>query len=86
MNTSYQADTCLVDLANVLKIRHLKETHVYKTEQASEKRTLLAQLRHVGDELQSRRQREREGEHERRKTAWMGDVSTRKKAGKRWLN
>jgi hypothetical protein len=55
-------------------MRYLKETYVYRTEQPGEKKALLAQLRHVGDELQSRRTREREGEHERRKTAWMGDV------------
>jgi hypothetical protein len=60
----------------VFKVRHAKETAVFRTEAAGDKRALLAQLRACGAELEERRRREREGEHERRKTAWMGDVRT----------
>lgn len=64
-------------MTNVFKIRHGKETHVYRTEVASEKRSLLAQFRHVAEELAAKKRKEREGEHERRKSMWNaggGDV------------
>ncbi|KAK7025434.1 exocyst complex component exo84 [Paramarasmius palmivorus] len=59
-------------MTNVFKIRHGKETHVYRTETPAEKKSLLTQLRHVGEELSAKRRKEREGEHERRKTLWSG--------------
>jgi exocyst complex component 8 len=64
------------DMANVFKIRHGKETHVYKADTAPDKKGLLAQLRQVSDELSARKRKEREGEHERRRTMWQsnGDV------------
>jgi hypothetical protein len=57
-------------LVNVFKVRQGKETHVYKTETASEKKNLLAQFKVVADELYAKRRREREGEFERRKTVF----------------
>ena len=63
-------------MSNVFKIRHNKETHVYRTEIAADKKNLLAQFRHVADELAAKKRKEREGEHQRRKSLWMaGDVS-----------
>jgi exocyst complex component 8 len=59
-------------MTNVFKIRHGKETHVYRTEVASDKKSLLSQFRHIADELATKRRKEREGEHERRKTMWGG--------------
>ncbi|EIN14240.1 hypothetical protein PUNSTDRAFT_110361 [Punctularia strigosozonata HHB-11173 SS5] len=59
-------------MTNVFKIRHGKETHVYRTEVAADKKALLAQFRHIADELATKRRKEREGEHERRKTMWGG--------------
>ncbi|KAG7093669.1 hypothetical protein E1B28_007328 [Marasmius oreades] len=61
------------NMTNVFKIRHGKETHVYRTETPNEKKSLLAQLRQVGEELSAKRRKEREGEHERRKTLWSGN-------------
>ncbi|KAL0567919.1 exocyst complex component exo84 [Marasmius crinis-equi] len=72
-------DTLVLDtkdspsMTNVFKIRYGKETHVYRTETPNEKKTLLAQLRQVGDELIAKKRKEREGEHERRKTLWNGN-------------
>ncbi|TFK68248.1 hypothetical protein BDN72DRAFT_769553 [Pluteus cervinus] len=60
------------NMTNVFKIRHGKETHVYRTETPAEKRGLLAQFRQVADELSAKRRKEREGEHERRKSMWQG--------------
>lgn len=60
-------------MANVFKIRHGKETHVYRTESSHEKKSLLSQFRHVAEELAAKRRKEREGEHERRKTLWAGE-------------
>ena len=57
---------------NVFKIRHGKETHVYRTEISSDKKNLLSQFRHVAEELAAKRRKEREGEHQRRKSLWMG--------------
>lgn len=64
------------DMTNVFKIRHGKETHVYRTENASDKKSLLGQFRQVAEELAAKKRKEREGEHERRKSLWAGgDVS-----------
>ncbi|KAH7886270.1 hypothetical protein F5I97DRAFT_1241992 [Phlebopus sp. FC_14] len=65
-------------MTNVFKVRHGKETHVYRTETASDKKMLLGQFRQVAEDLAVRRRKEREGEHERRKSLWTsGDrVST----------
>lgn len=63
-------------MTNVFKIRHGKETHVYRTENSSDKKGLLTQFRQVAEELAAKKRKEREGEHERRKTLWAGgDVS-----------
>jgi exocyst complex component 8 len=43
---------------------------VYRTDSAAEKKNLLSQFRHVAEELAARRRKEREGEHERRKSLW----------------
>ncbi|KAK7464444.1 exocyst complex component exo84 [Stygiomarasmius scandens] len=59
-------------MTNVFKIRYGKETHVYRTETPAEKKGLLQQLRAVGDELLAKKRKEREGEHERRKSMWTG--------------
>lgn len=59
-------------MTNVFKIRHNKETHVYRTEVAADKKHLLVQFRHVAEELAAKRRKEREGEHQRRKSLWVG--------------
>src|SRR3984957_20888686 len=64
-------------MTNVFKIRHGKETHVYRTEAPSDKRSLLSSFRHVAEELTARKRKEREGEHERRKTLWSGGGDVR---------
>ncbi|RDX44306.1 hypothetical protein OH76DRAFT_1409275 [Lentinus brumalis] len=60
-------------MTNVFKIRHGKETHVYRTEISADKKNLLSQFRHVAEELAAKKRKEREGEHQRRKSLWMGD-------------
>lgn len=63
-------------MSNVFKIRHNKDTHVYRTEVAGDKRNLLMQFRAIAEELAAKRRKEREGEHQRRKSMWGGgDVS-----------
>lgn len=63
-------------MSNVFKIRHNKETHVYRTDVSADKKHLLIQFRHVAEELAAKRRKEREGEHQRRKSMWVGgDVS-----------
>lgn len=59
-------------MTNVFKIRHGKETHVYRTDSITDKRALLSQFRQVAEELSAKRRKEREGEHERRKSMWQG--------------
>ncbi|KAI0325433.1 hypothetical protein GY45DRAFT_1374778 [Cubamyces sp. BRFM 1775] len=61
------------NMNNVFKIRHGKETHVYRTEISADKKNLLSQFRHVAEELAAKKRKEREGEHQRRKSMWMGD-------------
>ncbi|KIM88914.1 hypothetical protein PILCRDRAFT_3077 [Piloderma croceum F 1598] len=60
------------NMTNVFKIRHGKETHVYRTENPSDKKSLLGQFRQVAEELAAKKRKEREGEHERRKSLWAG--------------
>ncbi|KAI0640292.1 hypothetical protein C8Q77DRAFT_1153163 [Trametes polyzona] len=60
------------NMNNVFKIRHGKETHVYRTEISVDKKNLLSQFRHVAEELAAKKRKEREGEHQRRKSMWMG--------------
>jgi hypothetical protein len=43
---------------------------VYRTESSADKKNLLSQLRHVAEELAAKKRKEREGEHERRKSLW----------------
>ena len=62
----------LIAMTNVFKIRNNKETYVYRCDLASDKKMLLAQFRQVAEELAARRRKEREGEHERRKSLWVG--------------
>ncbi|KAF8131603.1 hypothetical protein EV363DRAFT_1398693 [Boletus edulis] len=57
-------------MTNVFKVRHGKETHVYRTDAPTDKKTLLGQFRQVAEELGVRKRKEREGEHERRKSLW----------------
>ncbi|KAI0652727.1 hypothetical protein C8Q79DRAFT_939095 [Trametes meyenii] len=60
------------NMTNVFKIRHGKETHVYRTDISADKKNLLSQFRHVAEELAAKKRKEREGEHQRRKSMWMG--------------
>ncbi|KAF8167544.1 hypothetical protein B0H34DRAFT_669962 [Crassisporium funariophilum] len=60
------------NMTNVFKIRHGKETHVYRTDMSADKKSILAQFRQVAEELSQKRRKEREGEHERRKSMWHG--------------
>ena len=66
-------------MTNVFKIRHNKETHVFRTDLVGDKKALLSQFRLVAEELAARRRKEREGEHERRKSMWMGGGDVRVK-------
>lgn len=59
-------------MTNVFKIRQGKDTYVYRTETAADKKSLLVQFRQVADELAAKKRKEREGEHERRKSMWQG--------------
>ena len=59
-------------MTNVFKIKHNKETHVYRTDSPADKKGLLAQFRQVAEELSQKKRKEREGEHERRKSMWQG--------------
>ncbi|KZT73401.1 hypothetical protein DAEQUDRAFT_722002 [Daedalea quercina L-15889] len=63
-------------MSNVFKIRHGKETHVYRTEASGDKKHLLAQFRQVAEELSAKRRKEREAEHGRRKSLYMADRSS----------
>ncbi|THH02363.1 hypothetical protein EW026_g529 [Hermanssonia centrifuga] len=63
-------------MTNVFKIRHNKETHVYRTEIGADKKQLLTQFRQVAEELAAKKRKEREGEHQRRKSLWVGGDRT----------
>lgn len=71
-------------LVNVFKVRHGKETHVYRTDSASDKKNMLAQFRHIAEELLAKKRKEREGEHERRKSLWVGGGGVRPSSTRRF--
>lgn len=60
----------VIDVTNVVKIRYGKETHVFRFEQLKDKKSWLASFRQAFEELAARRRKEREGEHERRRSVW----------------
>ncbi|KZV86381.1 hypothetical protein EXIGLDRAFT_681055 [Exidia glandulosa HHB12029] len=62
------------DLANLIKIRHAKEIHVYRTSRTADKKQLLLAFRQVAEELAAKKRKEREGENERRKSVWTGNA------------
>jgi hypothetical protein len=55
------------DLTNAVKIKRAKETFVYRTERAEDKRALLNAFRKVAEELASKRRKESVAEAEARK-------------------
>ncbi|KAG8687826.1 exocyst complex component exo84, partial [Ceratobasidium sp. 395] len=58
------------ELQNVFKIKKGQDTFVYRTERLSDKRTLLGQFRQAAEELAAKKRKEREGEHEKRRSMW----------------
>ncbi|KAH7338844.1 Cullin repeat-like-containing domain protein [Rhizoctonia solani] len=59
------------ELQNVFKIKRGQDTFVYKTERLPDKRALLSQFRKAAEELATRKRKEREGEHEKRRSLWV---------------
>ncbi|KAG8763324.1 exocyst complex component exo84 [Ceratobasidium sp. 423] len=59
------------ELQNVFKIKRGQDTFVYRTERLSDKRALLSQFRKAAEELAARKRKEREGEHEKRRSLWV---------------
>ncbi|KAJ1302657.1 hypothetical protein OPQ81_002973 [Rhizoctonia solani] len=59
------------ELQNVFKIKRGQDTFVYKTERVSDKRAILSQFRKAAEELAARKRKEREGEHEKRRSLWV---------------
>lgn len=64
-----------IELTHVIKLRRGKETHVFRTDSVADKKSLLTLFRQVSEELAAKKRKEREGEHERRRSVWTGDVS-----------
>lgn len=62
-------------MTNVFKIRQGKDTHVFRTDIASDKKAILAQFRQVAEELAAKKRKEREGDFERRKSMRYGPGS-----------
>ncbi|KAB5594569.1 Exocyst complex component EXO84 [Ceratobasidium theobromae] len=58
------------ELQNVFKIKRGQDTFVFKTERLPDKRALLSQFRQAAEELATRKRKEREGEHEKRRSMW----------------
>ncbi len=62
------------DLTNVIKVRKGRETHAFRTDTLQDKKGILSLFRQLSEELAAKKRKEREGEHERRKSIWTGDV------------
>ncbi|KIJ39437.1 hypothetical protein M422DRAFT_781017 [Sphaerobolus stellatus SS14] len=59
------------EVTNVIKVRHQKETYVYRMERAKDKKSLLSSFRQAFEELAARKRKEREDDHERRRSVWV---------------
>lgn len=62
----------LVDVTHAVKIRRGKESLVYRCDKMADKKNLLSSFKLASEELASRKRKEREGEHERRRSMWAG--------------
>lgn len=68
---------CYVDVSRAFRFRRGKESFVYRCDRSSDKKALFASFKTTAEELAARKRKEREGEHERRRSLWAaGDVST----------
>jgi hypothetical protein len=63
----------LIELSNVFKIKDGKNVHVFRTEKPSDKRSLLASFREVASEFSAKKRKQRETEHERRRSVWAAN-------------
>ncbi|KAJ9104111.1 hypothetical protein QFC19_004095 [Naganishia cerealis] len=66
------------DLTNAIKVKRAKETYVYRTNHAEDKRALLMAFRQVNEELQAKKREQNEREQERRKSMWTGELTMAK--------
>ncbi|KAG8962931.1 exocyst complex component exo84 [Tulasnella sp. 419] len=62
-----------VELTNVFKIRRSKEAYVFRTDRPSDKRSLLSTFRQTSEELSTKKRKERESEHDKRRSLWTGE-------------
>ncbi|KZS93050.1 hypothetical protein SISNIDRAFT_550064 [Sistotremastrum niveocremeum HHB9708] len=60
-----------IELKNVIKVKHGKNGYVYRTRSSADKKGLLSSFRELAEQLAEKRRKEREGEHERRRSQWM---------------
>ena len=64
----------LPDLTNAIKVKRGKETYLYRTNHAEDKRALLMAFRQVAEELREKKREQTEREQDRRKSMWTGEV------------
>jgi hypothetical protein len=67
--------TFALDLTNAIKVKRGKETYLYRTNNAEDKRALLMAFRQVAEELREKKREQTEREQDRRKSMWTGEVS-----------
>jgi exocyst complex component 8 len=68
---------CYVDVSRAFRFRRGKESFVYRCDKSSDKKALFGSFKTTAEELAARKRKEREVEHERRRSLWAaGDVST----------
>ncbi|KAF8529714.1 Cullin repeat-like-containing domain protein [Hysterangium stoloniferum] len=78
--TDMSCETSKIQRVMEIELRHGKETHVYRVERLKEKKTLLS-FRQASEDLAERKDKEREGKHERRRkmaerdARWVEDFS-----------
>lgn len=67
----------LSDVTRAFRIRRGRENFVYRCDKSADKKSFLATYKVAAEEYAARRRKEREGEHERRRSMWNAeDVST----------
>ena len=64
------------DVNRAFRIRRGRENFVYRCDKSTDKKSFLAAFKVTTEEYSARRRKEREGEHERRRSLWNAeDVS-----------
>ncbi|KAF8314536.1 hypothetical protein DL93DRAFT_2058184 [Clavulina sp. PMI_390] len=66
------------DVTRAFRVRRGRDNYVFRCEKSSDKKAFLSTYKGIAEEYSARRRKEREGEHERRRSMWTSDDPTQR--------